>query len=247
MTQSGPISIRRASERGHADHGWLRSAHTFSFADYHDPAHMGFRNLRVINEDRVAPGRGFGTHPHRDMEIISVVIDGALEHRDSLGTGSVIRPGEVQRMSAGTGVRHSEFNASATEPVHFLQIWILPARQGLPPSYEQRSFEPETRADRLQPVVDGTATRRAGALAIHADVTISSGLLGPGSRVEHGVLPGRHAWLQVVRGSVELELDSGERTVGSLTVGDGAAIQRAGTLAITGGSEGAELLVFDLP
>lgn len=242
MTTPGTVTIRRAAERGQADHGWLRSAHTFSFADYHDPAHMGFRNLRVINEDRVAPGQGFGTHPHRDMEIISYVLEGALEHRDSLGNGSVIRPGEIQRMSAGTGVRHSEFNASPSEPVHFLQIWILPERRGMEPSYEQRMFEPETRSDRLQRVVDQEG--RDGAMRIHADMALSSGVLGPGVQVEHAVGPDRHAWVQIVRGDVELS--AGESAV-ALAVGDGAAISQPGPLRITAGSEGAEVLVFDLP
>jgi redox-sensitive bicupin YhaK (pirin superfamily) len=245
MTTPGTVTIRRAAARGHADHGWLRSAHTFSFADYHDPAHMGFRNLRVINEDRVAPGRGFGTHPHRDMEIISYVLDGALEHQDSLGNGSVIRPGEIQRMSAGTGVQHSEANASPSEPVHFLQIWILPERRGIEPSYEQRMFEPEARQDRLRKVVDREA--RDGALEIHADVVLSSGVLGPGVQVEHVIEPQRHAWVQVVHGGVELELASaGEAKIG-LAVGDGAAISEPGSIRITASSDGAEVLVFDLP
>jgi redox-sensitive bicupin YhaK (pirin superfamily) len=245
MTTPTPVTIRRASERGQADHGWLRSAHTFSFADYHDPAQMGFRNLRVINEDRVAPGRGFGTHPHRDMEIVSYVLEGALEHRDSMGNGSVIGPGEVQRMSAGTGVRHSEFNASTTVPVHFLQIWILPERRGIEPSYEQRLFEVDDRRDRLRRVVDREG--RDGALRIHADAGLWSGVLGPGVTVEHVVEANRHAWLQIVRGSVRLELASSESEAGTLGVGDGAAISQPGPLRITAGSEGAELLVFDLP
>ncbi len=245
MTTPGTVSIRRAAERGQADHGWLRSAHTFSFADYYDPAHMGFRNLRVINEDRVAPGKGFGTHPHRDMEILSYVLEGTLEHRDSMGNGSVIRPGEFQRMSAGTGVRHSEFNGSKTEPVHFLQIWILPERTNLAPGYEQRMFEPDERRDRLRRVVDHQGSE--GALKINADIVLANGVLGPGKQVEHVVAPGRHAWLQVAWGSVEVDLLPGPERVASLGVGDGAAISRPGSLVITAGSEGAELLVFDLP
>jgi redox-sensitive bicupin YhaK (pirin superfamily) len=245
MTTPGTVSIRRAAARGQADHGWLRSAHTFSFADYHDPAHMGFRNLRVINEDRVAPGRGFGTHPHKDMEIISVVLDGVLEHRDSMGNGSPIRPGEIQRMSAGTGVRHSEFNGSPSEPVHFLQIWILPERRDLPPGYEQKLFEPADRQDRLRRVVDREA--RDGALAINADIVLWSGLLGPGKQVEHVISPGRHAWVQIAGGGVELELLPDAGPIGALAAGDGVAISKPGTLRIRADSEGADLLVFDLP
>jgi redox-sensitive bicupin YhaK (pirin superfamily) len=229
------LTIRRAEERGHANHGWLDSHHTFSFAEYHDPKHMGFRGLRVINEDRVAPGRGFGTHPHRDMEIISYVLDGGLEHRDSLGTGSVIRHGEVQRMSAGTGVRHSEFNTSKTEPVHFLQIWILPAQRNIEPSYEQRSFDVE-RHNALRLVVDPEG--RDGALKIHADARLFAGTLAPGDSITHEVPRSRHAWIQVARGSVEVA-----GTV--LRAGDGASTSDAGPLTITA-SEDAELLVFDL-
>ena len=233
------LTLRRADQRGHADHGWLDSHHSFSFANYYDPAHMGFRGLRVINEDRVTPGRGFGTHPHRDMEILSYVLDGALEHRDSMGHGSIIRPGEVQRMSAGTGVRHSEFNASPTEPVHFLQIWILPSRAGLPPSYEQRAYPSADRQGRLRLVVDPAG--RDGALGIHADARVYAGLLADGEQVEHVVSAGRHAWVQVARGELEL---AGER----LKAGDGAATSEPGILTLTGrgGAEAAEVLVFDL-
>ncbi len=231
------IHIRRADERGFADHGWLRSFHSFSFADYHDPKHMGFRNLRVINEDRVAPGRGFGRHPHRDMEIISYVLDGSLEHRDSMGNGSVIRPGEVQRMSAGTGVFHSEFNGSQQDQVHFLQIWILPKRRGIQPGYEQKLFEPDTRRDKLRLVADPEG--REGALTIHADARLYAGLIGSDRSVEHVVAPGRHAWVQVARGSIEL---AGH----TLVAGDGAAIDEAGTLTLIGRSDDAEVLVFDL-
>ncbi len=230
------MQIRRASERGHADHGWLNSFHTFSFADYYDAAHMGFRALRVINDDRVAPGRGFGTHPHSDMEIISYVLEGALEHKDSMGTGSIIRPGDVQRMSAGTGVRHSEHNASPTEPVHFLQIWLLPERRGLKPSYEQRSFPAAERQGKLRVVAarDG----RDGAVTVHQDVVLLAGLLAPGERTSYTLAPGRHGWLHVARGSVKV---NGEQ----LGTGDAAAFSAAGTLDLEGAKD-AELLLFDL-
>ena len=230
------MKIRRSSERGRAEHGWLRSFHTFSFADYYDPAHMGFRELRVINEDRVQPRRGFGTHSHRDMEIVSYVLDGALEHKDSLGTGSVIRPGDVQRMSAGTGVSHSEFNHSATELVHFLQIWILPEREGLAPSYEQKRFPPEERRGKLRLLAsrDGSA----GSVRIHQDVALYGALLGVGESVEYTLRPGRHAWLQLARGRCE---------VGGLALeaGDGLAASDEASLRITG-TRDAELLLFDL-
>ena len=230
------LTIRRAHERGHADHGWLDSHHTFSFADYHDPRHMGFRALRVINEDRVAPGKGFGTHPHRDMEIISYVLAGALEHRDSLGTGSVIRPGDVQRMSAGTGVTHSEFNHSPSEGVHFLQIWIVPEARGLAPGYEQRRFEAADRQGRLRLIAarDG----RDGAVTVHQDVAVYAALLAPGQTAAHDFAAGRYGWLQVARGQVRV----GEQT---LQAGDGAAIQAHERVEIVG-VEAAELLLFDL-
>ena len=230
------LTIRRAHERGHADHGWLDSHHTFSFADYHDPRHMGFRALRVINEDRVAPGKGFGTHPHRDMEIISYVLAGALEHRDSLGTGSVIRPGDVQRMSAGTGVTHSEFNHSPSEGVHFLQIWIVPEARGLAPGYEQRRFEAADRQGRLRLIAarDG----RDGAVTVHQDVAVYAALLAPKQTAAHDFAAGRYGWLQVARGQVRV----GEQT---LQAGDGAAIQAHERVEIVG-VEAAELLLFDL-
>ena len=230
------LTIRRAGQRGSANHGWLDTRHTFSFADYHDPQHMGFRALRVINEDRVAPGRGFGTHPHRDMEIISYVLEGALAHRDSLGNGSVIRPGEVQRMSAGTGVRHSEHNASQEELVHFLQIWIVPNQRGLPPSYEQRAFDPREREGSLRLVVDPDG--REGALKINADARLYTTLLHAGAQVEHEVRAGRHAWIQVARGVIEVD---GE----TLEAGDGASLSAAARLVLKA-VEPAELLVFDL-
>jgi quercetin 2,3-dioxygenase len=228
--------IRRSNERGHANHGWLDSFHTFSFADYHDPAHMGFRALRVINEDRVSPGQGFGTHGHRDMEIISYVLEGELEHEDSLGTGAVVRPGEVQRMSAGTGVRHSEFNPSASEPLHFLQIWIVPASRGTAPSYEQRAFAEGERRGKLRLVAapDG----RDGSVTVNQDVRLYAGLFDGGETARHELSPGRHAWVHVARGSVALD---GTR----LQAGDAAAVSAAGPLELTGG-QGAEVLLFDL-
>ena len=231
------ITVRRAKERGHANHGWLDTYHTFSFADYWDPRHMGWGPLRVINEDWVAPGTGFPTHAHRDMEIITYVLEGALEHRDSLGTGSVITPGEVQRMSAGTGVRHSEYNASKTEPVHLLQIWIHPARAGLAPEYEQKTFPVEERRGRLRLIAapDG----RDGAVTIHQDATVYATTLARGERVEHALERGRLGWLQVARGALLL---NGER----LEQGDGAAIEHERSLTIEA-LEPAEALLFDLP
>jgi redox-sensitive bicupin YhaK (pirin superfamily) len=230
------IYVRKAGERGHTDAGWLDSWHTFSFAEYHDPGHMGFRALRVINDDRVAPGAGFGTHPHRDMEIVSYVVSGALEHRDSLGTGSVIRPGDVQRMSAGTGIRHSEFNASRTEPVHFLQIWILPEKAGLAPGYEQKAFAAAERTDRLRLVADRHGTD--GALTVHQDVRLYATTLSPGASVDLPLAAGRYGWLQVVEGSVSA---AGH----SLGTGDGVAVaEEAGLVASS--RSGAELLWFDL-
>lgn len=229
------ITIRRADERGHADHGWLDTYHTFSFADYHDPAHMGFRALRVINEDRVRGGRGFGTHGHRDMEIISYVLDGALGHRDSMGTNGVIRPGEVQRMSAGTGVMHSEMNASEEELVHFLQIWILPERGGITPSYEQKRFDEDERRGRLRLVASPDAGD--GSVKIHQDVRLYTTLLDDGDSVTHDYASGRYGWVQVARGEVEL---NGQ----TLKAGDGAAIADEARVTLTG--KGAEVLLFDL-
>jgi len=230
------ITIRPAGERGHANHGWLDTHHTFSFADYHDPKHMGFRTLRVLNEDRVQPGQGFGAHSHQDMEIVTYVLEGALQHRDSLGNGSIIRPGEVQRMSAGTGVVHSEFNPSRTEPVRFLQIWILPARNGGPPGYEQKRFETEMRRGELQLMAspDGAG----GSLTIHQDARIFSAILDPKQRVRHELAKGRHAWVQIANGMIEL---NGR----ALSAGDGAAAGDERRLELAG-REPAELLVFDL-
>ena len=230
------IEARRANDRGHAEHGWLDSRHTFSFADYHDPQFMGFGPLRVINEDRVQPGKGFGTHGHRDMEIVSYVLDGALEHRDSMGNGSVLRPGYVQRMSAGTGVRHSEFNHSISSLVHFLQIWIIPDRAGLEPGYEEREFpEAEKRGVlRLVASRDG----RDGSVVVHQDVDLYASLLEPGDTVTHVARPGRKIWIQVARGKIEV---NGE----TLDTGDGAAIANEDRLEIRTGSS-AEILLFDM-
>jgi redox-sensitive bicupin YhaK (pirin superfamily) len=230
------LRLRRSDERGHARHGWLDSRHTFSFADYHDPRHMGFRDLRVINEDRVEPGRGFAPHAHRDMEIVSYVLAGALAHEDDLGNGSVIRPGDVQRMSAGTGITHSEQNPSASEPVHFLQIWILPEREGLPPSYEQTHFPAEERRGRLRLVASRDG--REGSIRIHQDVELFAALLGAGDALEHALRPGRHAWLQLARGRCTLNGVA-------LEAGDGVAVSEETSLRIAGGD--AELLLFDLP
>ena len=229
-------TIRHASERGTANFGWLDSKHTFSFGHYYDPEHMGFGPLRVINEDRVTPGQGFATHGHSDMEIISYVLDGALEHKDSLGTGSVIRPGDVQRMTAGTGVRHSEYNASDTDPVHFLQIWILPEKNGLEPSYEQTSFPAEEKRGRLRLV--GSRDGREGSVTIHQDVDLYSTLLGAGDEVRHTLAAGRKGWVQIARGSAEL---NGER----LAPGDGVAVDGPSDIVLTGLSD-AEILLFDM-
>jgi quercetin 2,3-dioxygenase len=230
--------IRRSNERGVANFGWLDSRHTFSFGEYHDPAQMGFGPLRVINEDRVSPGQGFGTHGHRDMEIISYVLEGALEHKDSIGTGSVIRPGDVQVMSAGTGIRHSEFNHSKTEPVHFLQIWVLPDREGIAPRYEQKAFPDADKRGRLRLV--GSSDGRDGSVVIHQDVEMLAGIMAADDRVVRMVPKGRKTWLQVLRGGVEA---NGMR----LDTGDGVAVEEVSELAIRTQSSGAEVLVFDLP
>lgn len=230
------ITLRNAGDRGTADLGWLDSKHTFSFGHYYDAEHMGFGPLRVINEDCVAPGGGFPTHPHSDMEIISYVLEGALEHKDSLGTGSTIRPGDVQRMSAGTGVRHSEFNASRTEPVHFLQIWIVPERQGLAPSYEQKTFTDADKHGKLRLI--GSRDGRDGSVTIHRDVDLYATLLYEGESVAHEMAKDRGAWIQVARGAVTI---NGER----LGAGDGASIEAAGRIVITG-TEFSEVLLFDL-
>ncbi|WP_072377892.1 pirin family protein [Hyphomicrobium sp. NDB2Meth4] len=230
------LTLRRAEERGRANFGWLDSRHSFSFGHYFDPKHMGFGPLRVINDDRVTGGGGFPAHPHADMEIISYVLEGGLEHKDSLGTGSVVRPGDVQRMSAGTGVRHSEFNASKSEPVHFLQIWILPERKGLEPSYEQKTFSDADKRGKLRLI--GSRNGRDGSVTIHQDVDLYATVLGDGDKVEHELKQGRVGWVQVARGTATL---NGEQ----LYPGDGVAVEDAGKLEIVGSSE-AEVLVFDM-
>jgi len=230
------IRLRKAPDRGHADHGWLNTYHTFSFADYQDPAHMGFRSLRVINEDRVRPGMGFGTHGHRDMEIISYVLEGALEHRDSMGNGSVLRPGEFQRMSAGTGVRHSEFNPSDAEPVHFYQIWLLPQRAGIRPGYEQKVFAEDEKRGKLRLVASPDGAE--GSLTIHQDARVYLSTLHPGESVSHALRAGRHAWLQVLRGRVRIN--------GTLLeAGDGLAVSDERGLTVVGEQPG-EVMLFDL-
>ncbi len=230
------LAIRPANERGLANLGWLNSRHTFSFGHYYDPKFMGFGPLRVINEDRVKPGQGFGTHGHSDMEIISYVLDGALEHKDSLGTGSIIRPGDVQRMTAGTGVRHSEYNASDTDPVHFLQIWILPERDGLEPSYEQKTFSAEDKQGRLRLV--GSRDGREGSVTIHQDADLYASLLATDDTVAHELGEGRHGWVQVARGSVRLNGNE-------LTAGDGVALTGPQTVTVEG-VDAAEILLFDM-
>ena len=231
------LRIRRAEERGRTDFGWLDSRHSFSFGDYCDPAHMGLGPLRVINDDRVTPGAGFPTHPHGDMEIISYVLDGALAHKDSLGTGSVIRPGDVQRMSAGTGIKHSEFNASKTEPVHFLQIWIIPEAEGLAPSYEQKSYPAEDKRGTLRLVASRDG--REGSVTVHRDVDLYATLLGEGERTRHMFRPGRAGWLQVARGTATVNDVQ-------LNPGDGVAIEAIDDVAIIGTSADTEVLLFDM-
>jgi redox-sensitive bicupin YhaK (pirin superfamily) len=230
------IHVRKSAERGVGRHGWLTTFHTFSFANYDDPRFMGFRDLRVINEDTVAPGRGFGSHHHDNMEIVSIVMEGALAHRDSTGGEGVLRRGEVQRMSAGTGVVHSEFNGSETEPVHFFQIWILPEREGITPGYEQKLFPEEERRNRLRLVVGPGGPD--GALNIHQDVRLYSAILDQGARVEHELGKGRGAWIQAARGSVSVNGVT-------LNQGDGAAVEEERALAIVA-NDGAEVLLFDL-
>ncbi len=230
------IKIRRSDERGTARLRWLHSRHSFSFSHYYDRRHMGFGALRVLNEDTVQPGAGFASHPHRDMEILSYVLDGALEHRDSLGSGSVIRPGEVQRLSAGTGIRHSEYNPSSSEPVHFLQIWILPARRGLEPGYEQRAFPEEQRRGRLRLVASRDG--REESVRVHQDVDVYSTLLQPGEAVAHRPAAGRRVWIQVARGAVQLN----GHTLGT---GDGAALSGEPCVSLRAGAD-AEALLFDM-
>lgn len=230
------IQIRKANERGHANHGWLDTYHTFSFASYRDPQHIGFRSLRVMNEDFVQPGQGFGTHPHRDMEIVTYVLEGALEHKDSMGNGEVLRPGEFQRMSAGTGITHSEFNPSDTEPVHLYQIWLYPDRKGIEPSYEQKQFPKVERSNQLRLVASQDAD--AGSLLIHQDAQIYLSSLDAGIEISHELKPGRHAWLQVLRGAVSL---GGE----DLFTSDGASISDVNKLEIVA-NQSSEVMLFDL-
>jgi redox-sensitive bicupin YhaK (pirin superfamily) len=232
------IIVRRGEERGITNFPWLDSRHTFSFGDYYDPRHMGFGPLRVINEDRVRPGKGFGAHGHQDMEIVTYVLEGALEHRDSIGTGSVIRPGDVQVMSAGTGIRHSEFNHSQAEPVHFLQIWILPDREGLAPRYEQKTFTDADKRGRLRLV--GSSDGRDDSVVIHENVELLAAVLDTGQKVTRALSSDRNGWLQVVRGTVDLD---GQE----LKAGDGAAVEGEPMLTVTAKTDGAEILVFDLP
>jgi redox-sensitive bicupin YhaK (pirin superfamily) len=230
------IKIRKADKRGHFDFRWLNTFHTFSFGDYYDPAFMGFRSLRVINEDFVHSGRGFPTHAHRDMEIITYILEGSLEHRDSMGNGSVIRPGDVQRMTAGTGVSHSESNPSREQSVHLLKIWILPDQGGLKPGYEQKAFSAEQKQGRLCLVASEDG--RDGSVTIHQDASVYATVLAAGDEVVHNLAPGRHAWPQVARGAVTV---NGE----DLDQGDGAAASNEETVTITG-RESAEVLLFDL-
>jgi redox-sensitive bicupin YhaK (pirin superfamily) len=230
------IELRRSAERGHANHGWLDSYHSFSFADYHDPRHMGYASLRVINEDVVQPGQGFGTHGHRDMEIITYILEGALEHKDSIGNGSIIRPGDVQRMSAGTGVRHSEFNPSRDELVHLLQIWIEPDVMGIAPGYEEKHFDAASRRGRLRLIASSDA--RDGSVKIHQDASVYAALLDGDERVTHTLAAGRKAYVHVARGSV---------TVNGQTLGAGDAVKISGEAAVAmENGKGAEVLLFDL-
>jgi redox-sensitive bicupin YhaK (pirin superfamily) len=231
------FNIRKSADRGHFDHGWLDTYHTFSFGDYYDPAQMGFRALRVINEDRVAPGGGFGMHGHRDMEIVTCVLSGALEHKDSLGHGEVLRPGEMQHMSAGSGIRHSEFNPSQTEPVHLYQIWLLPRANGLAPSYSQKTFPSEERSGRWQLVASPDGAKSS--LKIEQDSRIYLANIDAGRGVSHEFGPDRHGWLQILRGSVELNEHK-------LEPGDGIAISHEPKLTLTAPTP-AEIMLFDLP
>lgn len=231
------ITVRHRNERGIANFGWLDSRHTFSFGNYFDPQQMGFASLRVINEDKIIPAKGFGTHGHRDMEIISYVLSGELKHRDSMGNGSIIRPGDIQRMSAGTGVRHSEFNASDTNPVHLLQIWIMPEQSGLEPSYEEKNFDQEQRQGKLKLV--GSRDGRDNSVTIHQDVNLYLASLNQSDRLTHQIDANRAVWLQVAKGEVKLN----DRL---LQAGDGAAIINEAEIAIAGNSSDSEILLFDL-
>lgn len=230
------IKIRKAEQRGHFDFGWLNTYHTFSFGDYYDPSHMGFRSLRVINEDVVQKGRGFPRHGHRDMEIVTYILQGALQHRDSMGNGSIIRPGDVQRMSAGTGVTHSESNASRDEPVHLLQIWILPSEEGIPPDYEEKRFPGDEKRNKLRLIISPDAA--AGSVKIHQDARVYAALLDPNHEVSHPLASGRHVWLQVAAGCVTLNDIN-------LKQGDGSAVSEESTIKIAA-QEPSEVLLFDL-
>ena len=231
------LTLRRSHERGHADHGWLNSYHSFSFADYHEPAHMGFGPLRVINEDRINPGTGFGTHGHRDMEIISYVLSGELAHKDNMGNGSVIRPGDVQRMSAGTGVQHSEFNHAPADVTHFLQIWIQPAQRGIPASYEEKHFGESEKRGRLRLVASGSGAD--GSVLIHQDASIYAGLFDGAENASLTIAPGRQLYVQIARGALRAN---------GMALAQGDALKMVGetNLVIDGGAQ-AEVLVFDLP
>lgn len=230
------LTIRKAAERGHADHGWLKAAHTFSFADYRDPRHMGFRSLRVMNEDRIAPGQGFGTHAHHDMEIVTYVLEGALEHKDSMGNGAILRPGEFQRITAGSGITHSEFNPSADQPTHLYQIWLFPERRGLEPGYEQKRFDAAGRENRFQLVASRDGAE--GSLLIHQDARILLADLAPQRELNFDIAAGRHVWLQVLRGAVTV---NGQ----PLGTSDAAAASAETQLKIVA-TDQAELMVFDL-
>jgi redox-sensitive bicupin YhaK (pirin superfamily) len=230
------IALRRGSERGHFDHGWLKTWHTFSFADYQDPRHQQFRALRVMNEDWVAPGQGFGMHPHRDMEIVTCVLEGALKHVDSMGNGATLRPGEFQRMTAGTGILHSEFNPSETESVHLYQIWLFPSAKGLKPSYEQKAFAAAERMGKFRVVASPTA--REGSLLIHQDAAIHLATLEPGQALRQPIQPGRHAWLQVLRGDIRIG-------AAALAAGDGAAYSEEPEVSLAAAAP-AEVMLFDL-
>jgi quercetin 2,3-dioxygenase len=241
------MTLRKSAERGHAEHGWLKSQHTFSFADYHDPMHMGFRSLRVINEDRVAPAQGFSTHGHTDMEIISYVLEGGIEHKDSMGNGSVIKPGEVQYMSAGSGVRHSEFNPSPSQEAHFLQIWIKPNERGVTPRYDQRPFPHSGRKNAWRTLVVGediaTADERAEVILIRQDARLWGTVLEAGRDLKKDLAPDRGYWLQVVKGAITVTAKDG--TVRDLSTGDALAIEGEPSLTLSASAE-SELLLFDL-
>jgi len=234
------ITLRKAEDRGHGDHGWLNSYHTFSFANYFDPAHMGFRALRVLNDDRVMPGKGFGAHGHRDMEIVTYVLDGSLAHKDSMGQQETLGPNEVQAMSAGTGVIHSEFNASLKEPVHLLQIWIMPAVTDVKPTYQQFKYDPSEKQGKLRLVAGPDKNTNPPAAVIHQDARIYASILKPGETIEQPIPAGRHAWVHCALGNITMNGHS-------LKEGDGAAISEEAALKIAGtGAEGGEFLLFDL-